>query len=248
MIMINRELTALQHDLEVAKKDAQKQKQRAEIMEQFVDQMNQKEGNSTLVDELRQSNQQLVNRIAELKANQHQIDGSKEKERVEILEKEVDALRKAQEEQERVTTAISKQRDMYKMLLTEKDAALLEKDKPEKVLQATHAQLVLQAKEATLQLATVRTTLQKKVDALQRQLIEKTAEIDHAKQATEVELKCVSQAREALKHQQNLVVTLEAKAKQMEQEASHLQQLLAAKQNEVDKEREKVGIQCVTEF
>ena len=106
MIMITRELTALQHDLEVAKKDAQKQKQRAEIMEQFVDQMNQKEGSSTLVDELRQSNQQLVNRIAELKANQHQVDGSKEKERVEILEKEVDALRKAQEEQQRVTTTI----------------------------------------------------------------------------------------------------------------------------------------------
>ena len=248
MIMITRELTALQHDLEVAKKDAQKQKQRAEIMEQFVDQMNQKEGSNTLVDELRQSNQQLVNRIAELKANQHQVDGSKEKERVEILEKEVDALRKAQEEQERVTIAISKQRDMYKILLTEKDAALLEKDKPEKVLQATHAQLVLQAKEATLQLATVRTTLQKKVDALQRQLIEKAAEMDHAKQATEVERKCVSQVREALKHQQNLVATLEAKAKQMEQEASHLQQLLAAKQNEVDKEREKVGIQCITEF
>ena len=72
--------------------------------------------------------------------------------------------------------------------------------------------------------------------------------MDHAKQATEVERKCVSQVREALKHQQNLVATLEAKAKQMEQEASHLQQLLAAKQNEGDKEREKVGIQCITEF
>ena len=154
----------------------------------------------------------------------------------------MDALRRAQKEEEHMNTVITKQRDMYKELLAERDAIVLEQNKPEQSFQATHAQLLQHAKETVLQLQTVRSSLQEKVDSLHRQLMDKTAELDQAKQEVELEQKSAAQAREAFDHQQNLVTSLEMQARKMGQEACELQRLLAAKQKEVDTEREKVNM------
>ena len=72
--------------------------------------------------------------------------------------------------------------------------------------------------------------------------MDKTAELDQAKQEVELEQKSAAQAREAFDHQQNLVTSLEMQARKMGQEACELQRLLAAKQKEVDTEREKVNM------
>ena len=143
-------------------------------------------------------------------------------------------------EQERLASTIGKQRDMYKTLLAEKDAALLSKT-PSDVLQATQAQLARQLKEATTTLESTRTDLRSQIDTLKRQLVEKEAEAERARQALGVEKGCVRQAHEALERQQSLVATLEERAQQMETEAAHLQDSLVAKQGELDKEREKAG-------
>ena len=235
-------MAALKHELEVAKKEALKEKRRAEKLEQLVGDLDVKGEGSAVEKEERLSTQKLIARVAELEANQMESSSSQEKEHIETLEKELEALRRAQKEEEHMNEVITKQRDMYKELLAERDTMVLEQSKPEQSFQATHTQLVQHAKETMLQLQTVRNTLQKKVDSLQRQLIEKTAELDHAKHETELEQKSAAQAREALDHQQSLVASLELQARQMSQEACELQRLLAVKQKEVDTEREKVKV------
>ena len=174
IVLILREVTALKHELEVAKKEAQKQKKRAETLEQIMNNLEQK-GEENTEKELRLSTQKLVDRIAELEANQSKSGNSQEKERIEALETELDALRRAQKEEEHMNTVITKQRDMYKELLAERDAIVLEQNKPEQSFQATHAQLLQHAKETVLQLQTVRSSLQEKVDSLHRQLMDKRA-------------------------------------------------------------------------
>ena len=203
----------------------------------------QASGSAVALEELQTANDRLLRRIAELETTAPKESG---KQGSEALERELEVTKKALAEQERLASTIGKQRDMYKTLLAEKDAALLSKT-PNEVLQATHAQLARQLKETMTTLESTRTDLRGQIDALKRQLVEKEAETEHARQALGVEKGCVRQAHEALERQQSLVATLEEKAQQMETEAVHLQDSLAAKQGELDKEREKAGQRGVPE-
>lgn len=241
------ELAALKHSLEVTKQVAEKETKRADAFEKIAEERKkqlgdllkkQASGSAVALEELQDANDRLLRRVAELETT-----ASKESSEhgSDAMQQELEATKRALAEQERLAATIGKQRDMYKTLLAEKDTALLSKSSSE-VLQATHAQLARQLKEATTTLERTRTELRGQVDTLKRQLVEKEAEAERARQALGVEKGCVRQAHEALERQQSLVATLEEKAQQMETEAVHLQSSLAAKQGELDKEREKAGL------
>ena len=241
------ELAALKHNMEVTKQAAEKETKRADAFEKIAEERKkqlgdvlkkQAGGSAAALEELQSANDRLLRRVAELETTAPKESSERGS---EALEQELEATKRALAEQERLASTIGKQRDMYKTLLAEKDAALLSKS-PSEVLQATHAQLARQLKEATATLESTRTDLRGQVDALKRQLVEKGAEAERARQALDVEKGCVRQAHEALERQQSLVATLEEKAQQMETEAMHLQDSLAAKQGELDKEREKAGL------
>ena len=240
------ELAALKHRLEVTQQEAARESKRAEAFEKVAEERKtqlaevlKKQANGTPValEELQSANERLLHRIAELETTPSKDASSHGN---EALEQELEATRRALAEQERLASTIGKQRDMYKTLLAEKDAALLSKT-PSDVLQATQAQLARQLKEATTTLESTRTDLRSQIDTLKRQLVEKEAEAERARQARGGAKGCVRQAHEALERQQSLVATLEERAQQMETEAAHLQDSLVAKQGELDKEREKAG-------
>ncbi|KAK8796584.1 hypothetical protein WA588_000713 [Blastocystis sp. NMH] len=246
---VSSELAALKHRLEVTQQEAARESKRAEAFEKVAEERKtqlaevlKKQANGTPValEELQSANERLLHRIAELETTPSKDASSHGN---EALEQELEATRRALAEQERLASTIGKQRDMYKTLLAEKDAALLSKT-PSDVLQATQAQLARQLKEATTTLESTRTDLRSQIDTLKRQLVEKEAEAERARQALGVEKGCVRQAHEALERQQSLVATLEERAQQMETEAAHLQDSLVAKQGELDKERKKADDYC----
>ena len=196
--------------------------------------------------ELQQANDALIHQVADLQARAEETsvvqESSSTVREVATLTEELQAVRTSLQEQERMTDTIAKQRDMYRTLLAEKDAALLSREQPESALHATHTHLLQQATEAKRALQTANREHQQEVDGLRRRLAQTEADLQKANRAVESERECVRQAHEAVERQQAVVATLEEKASQMEAEAAQLQNTLASKQVEVNQEREKVCV------
>ena len=255
--IISRELASLKHRLSLVQAEADEQKRIAAALQKVTEdqktqlhsfvskQLQQGEESSvSLLEELQQANDALLRQVADLQVRVEEAPAIQESpstvKEVATLKEELQAVRTSLQEQERMTDTITKQCDMYRTLLAEKDAALLNREEPESALHTTHTYLLQQATEAKRALQTANRDHQQEVDGLRRRLAQTEADLQKANRAVESERACVRQAHEAVERQQAVVATLEEKASQMEAEAAQLQNTLASKQVEVNQEREKV--------
>ena len=200
----------------------------------------------TSVAELERVNQDLLVKLRRLEAAQATTaqsgspSGSKDGSKAEVgaLEEELKQLKASREAQTSLLDTITKQRDMYRVLLAQKDSA-----EPASEERSTEAGL-LKAKECVeTQLKGVQKELKEEkrcCSELREKSEEAASALAAAKRALSTEQLCGQQSKETVARLEHLVSVMEEKTKKMSDEAMLLQQRLSASQKELLAEKQKV--------
>ena len=149
-------------------------------------------------------------------------------------------LKASREAQTSLLDTITKQRDMYRVLLAQKDSA-----EPASEERSTEAGL-LKAKECVeTQLKGVQKELKEEkrcCSELREKSEEAASALAAAKRALSTEQLCGQQSKETVARLEHLVSLMEEKTKKMSDEAMLLQQRLSASQKELLAEKQKVKV------
>ena len=194
----------------------------------------------TSVTELERVNQDLLAKLHRLEAAQTgaQSDGKAE---TGALAEELKQLKASREAQAALLETITKQRDMYRVLLAQKDgkeAATEEERGVEAGLREAKARVEAQLKGVQKELKE-----EKQRCAELREKSEEAASVLAAvKRALSTEQLCGQQSKETAARLEQLVGVMEEKTKKMSDEAMLLQQRLSAVQKELLAEKQKVGV------
>ena len=204
----------------------------------------------TSVAELERVNQDLLVKLRRAQAAQATTaqsgspsgspSGSKDGSKAEVgaLEEELKQLKASREAQTSLLDTITKQRDMYRVLLAQKDSA-----EPASEERSTEAGL-LKAKECVeTQLKGVQKELKeekRRCSELREKSEEAASALAAAKRALSTEQLCGQQSKETVARLEHLVSVMEEKTKKMSDEAMLLQQRLSASQKELLAEKQKV--------
>ena len=160
------------------------------------------------LDELLASNQSLLKRVRLL---EQQTEHSGEQEPSDEVEKELVALRKEREVQKGLVGELVKQRDMYRVLLTQNATLPAEPTEP------------AHPSDSSFQ----------EVETLRTKLETTAMELDRCRREADLERRSAADARKETKATQDAVQTMEKQLHSMEEEVSGLRSRLQKSQEEV---------------
>ena len=202
----------------------------------------------TSVTELERVNQDLLAKLHRLEAAQMgaqtgaqtgaQSDGKAE---TGALAEELKQLKASREAQAALLETITKQRDMYRVLLAQKDgkeATTEEERGVEAGLREAKARVEAQLKGVQKELKEEK----QRCAELREKSEEAASALAAAKRALSTEQLCGQQSKETAARLEQLVGVMEEKTKKMSDEAMLLQQRLSAVQKELLAEKQKVGV------
>lgn len=189
------------------------------------------------VKELQEKNMELMRRI-------HSLEEERDKENEENsvdsqLRHELDDLKKEREEQQTLMNTLVKQRDMYRVLLAEKDTATVQANGVS-VSQATASELKKQLDEVTKLLTKEREEFETSMTRLTESVNEKEIDLVKMKKKWMMEQQSHQQTKETVNQLEKVTSTLEMKSKQCENDMITLQQTVLTKQKEADDKQEMV--------
>ena len=166
------------------------------------------------LDELLESNHALLLRVYTLEQQQtmEPKEGEEGSHLIE-LEKALQTLKEEREKQEESVKELIRQRDMYRILLTQNAS---------------------NATPLPKSVSPPDPSLVTEVETLQLEIASKGAEIDRARREAETERRCAAAAREEVTRLSSLVSTMEMNAQQLTESSATLQSSLQAKQQELD--------------
>ena len=195
--------------LEQIAKDAQKQL--VCVMRQRIDATADPSNRDVLfsnLDELVACNQRLLRRVRLL---EQQTGNSAVQEPADDVEKELAALRRERETQKALVGELVKQRDMYRVLLTQNATLPAEPAKP--------------AKSAD--------NAQQETETLRAKLEATAMDLERCRREADLERRSAADARKEMKAKQDVVQTMEKQLHAMEEEVSSLKSRLQNSQEEM---------------
>ena len=157
---------------------------------------------------------------------------------VTAVRAELNELKESRETQRSLLEVVTKQRDMYRVLLAQKDSKEAAKESgAESGVRTANEKLSAQLKTATTELEEEK----KESRALREKKEELAGEVNALKRALSTEKLCNQQGKETIARLEQLVKTMEEKTKKMGDEAMTIQQRLTDTQKELTSEKQKVG-------
>lgn len=189
------------------------------------------------VKELQEKNMELMQKV-------HRLEEEKSKENEENdvvtqLRHDLESLKKEREEQQTLMNTLVKQRDMYRVLLAEKDTAATQPD-GKSVSQVTANELKKQLDEVTKLLTKEREEFEASMTRLTETVNEKEIELVKMEKKWMMEQQNHQLTKETANQLEKVTSTLEMKSKQCENDMISLQQTVLIKQKEADEKQEKV--------
>ena len=194
----------------------------------------------TSVTELERVNQDLLAKLHRLEGAQTGAQSAGKAESGALAE-ELKQLKASREAQAALLETITKQRDMYRVLLAQKDgkeAATEEERGVEAGLREAKARVEAQLKGVQKELKEEK----QRCAELREKSEEAASALAAAKRALSTEQLCGQQSKETAARLEQLVGVMEEKTKKMSDEAMLLQQRLSAVQKELLAEKQKVGV------
>lgn len=192
----------------------------------------------TSVEELERVNQDLLKKVHELESVRDQRADAAASSEVTAVRAELNELKESRETQRSLLEVVTKQRDMYRVLLAQKDSKEAAKENgAESGVRAANEKLSAQLKTATTELEEEK----KESRALREKKEELAGEVNALKRALSTEKLCNQQGKETIARLEQLVETMEEKTKKMGDEAMTIQQRLTDTQKELTSEKQKVG-------
>ena len=134
---------------------------------------------------------------------------------------------------------ITKQRDMYRVLLSQKDAETVSGETPS-VLQSTHLELKRQMEETQSRLSSQLERSEAMCSELRQSAKSAEEQLNRTTELLRVEKQCGEQKDDMVRRLQASLDTMQLQIRKLEQENTSLQSSLAAKQKDLDQERLKV--------
>lgn len=190
---------------------------------------------------LQEKNVELMKKVAELeriRADEQKMN--EESGALATLQKDLEAIKKEREEQQVLMATLVKQRDMYRVLLAEKDTEMVHNASNTSVSEATATDLKRQLEETTTKMMKMReeyemqvTNLTSKLNAKEVETVRLEKEIMLVKQNNEL-------SKDSVTHLQSVSNSLEMKVKKQEDDLITLQQAVLKEQKENDAKQEKI--------
>lgn len=221
------------------------QKQVRALLKQQIDAGSEEEEDReklfTSMEELQATNQRLLEKIHGMEVERAEPQALSEDENAKIaqLEKEVESINALRKEQEALMTTITKQRDMYRVLLSQKDAETASGETPS-VLQSTHLELKRQMEETQSKLSSQLERSEAMCSELRQSAKSAEEQLNRTTELLRVEKQCGEQKDDMVRRLQASLDTMQLQIRKLEQENTSLQSSLAAKQKDLDQERLKV--------
>ena len=152
----------------------------------------------------------------------------------------MESISAQRKEQEALVATITKQRDMYRVLLSQRDAETLAGETPS-VLKSTHLELKRQLEEAQSRLAAQLERSEATCAELRESAKSSEEQLRRTAELLRVEKQCGEQKDELARRLQASLDALQQQIRKLEQENASLQSALAERQKDLDQERLKVG-------
>ena len=192
----------------------------------------------TTVEDLQATNQRLLERLHTMEMDRENPSSPAESEAIATLEKRLESLESVRHEQEALLSTITKQRDMYRVLLSQKDTAAMS-NSDSSLVQSTHMELKKQLEE-TQRTMHDRLAREEALTTELRDTLKTTQdELSRTKKALEIEKQCGEQSKQTIQRLQASLETVELRTKSLEDNIMTLQQTVSAKQKDLDQERAK---------
>lgn len=189
------------------------------------------------VKELQEKNMELMRKVHRLEEEKNKKN--EENDVVSQLRHDLESLKKEREEQQALMNTLVKQRDMYRVLLAEKDTAATQPD-GKSVSQVTANELKKQLDEVTKLLTKEREEFETSMTRLTETVNEKEIELVKMEKKWMMEQQSHQLTKETANQLEKVTSTLEMKSKQCENDMISLQQTVLIKQKEADEKQEKV--------
>lgn len=187
--------------------------------------------------ELQEKNMELMRKVHRLEEEKNKKN--EENDVVSQLRHDLESLKKEREEQQALMNTLVKQRDMYRVLLAEKDTAATQPD-GKSVSQVTANELKKQLDEVTKLLTKEREEFETSMTRLTETVNEKEIELVKMEKKWMMEQQSHQLTKETANQLEKVTSTLEMKSKQCENDMISLQQTVLIKQKEADEKQEKV--------
>ena len=218
------------------------QKQVQSLLRQQVESTN--EMNYADVKGLQEKNMELMRRVKELEKEEE--DRQKQEETngmIVVLQNEIEAIKKDREQQQELMNTLTKQRDMYRVLLAEKDASAIHSDDFNNTSNNNSSvitDLKEQLQSVSKQYAKSCSDYEEKTSQLTLQLQDKDGMIISLQQKNELEQENIRVMKETIKQLESSISILESKNKQQEGDIILYQQSLISAQNESNSRQQRI--------
>ena len=193
------------------------------------------------VQELQEKNMELMRQLQVMEQEKKkEEEEEKQSNHLQELEKEIDDLKKQREEQQVLMNTLIKQRDMYRVLLAEKDQDILHQGQQNPV-EVTATQLKKQVQELTNELMNEREDKENQVNELEEENKQYELEIIRLKKSLQSEQQNHALAKETVNQLERSTSTLEMKWKKSENDLLILQQSVLTKEKENETKQEQIN-------